>query len=96
MSSQPASRDPDGAGGPDALRRLPWLSPGWARALLMYTGLAALFYLPILLGLRTFPDGDFTQHFLPFSQYLQRELLAGRLPVWNPHAYAGHPFLADV
>ncbi len=96
MSSQPASRDPDGAGGPDALRRLPWLSPGWARALLMYTGLAALFYLPILLGLRTFPDGDFTQHFLPFSQYLQRELLAGRLPVWNPHSYAGHPFLADV
>ena len=81
---------------PTAWRSLEWLSPGWLRALLMYAGLAALFYLPILLGLRTFPDGDFTHHFLPFSQYFQRELLAGRLPVWNPHTYAGHPFLADV
>jgi hypothetical protein len=62
----------------------------------MYAGLAALFHLPILLGLRTFPDGDFTHHFLPFSQFFQREVLAGRLPIWNPHTYAGHPFLADV
>ncbi len=62
----------------------------------MYAGLAALFHLPILLGLRTFPDGDFTHHFLPFSQFLQREALAGRLPIWNPYTYAGHPFLADV
>ena len=96
MSSQPPRRDPDGAVMPDAPRRSPWLSPGWRRALVMYIGLAALFYMPILLGLRTFPDGDFTHHFLPFSQYLQRELLAGRLPLWNQHTYAGHPFLADV
>ncbi|MEZ4656019.1 MAG: glycosyltransferase family 39 protein [Caldilineaceae bacterium] len=58
--------------------------------------LAALFYAPILLGLRTFPDGDFTHHFLPFSLVQRQEFLAGRLPVWNPYTYAGHPFLADV
>lgn len=58
--------------------------------------LASLFYAPLLLGLRTFPDGDFTHHFLPFSLYQQRELAAGHLPVWNPYTYAGHPFLADV
>ncbi len=58
--------------------------------------LAALFYAPLLLGLRTFPDGDFTHHFLPFSLFQQHELRAGRLPVWNPYTYAGHPFLADV
>jgi len=62
-----------------------------------YLGLAALFYAPILLGMRSFPDGDFTHHFLPFSLFQQSEWLAGRwLPVWNPYTYAGHPFLADV
>ena len=62
-----------------------------------YLLLAALFYAPILLGLRTFPDGDFTHHFLPFNLFQQSEWLAGRwLPVWNPYTYGGHPFLADI
>jgi hypothetical protein len=64
--------------------------------LLILLGLTAFFYAPILLGLRTFPDGDFTHHFLPFSLFQQQELLAGRLPLWNPYTYSGHPFLADV
>jgi hypothetical protein len=58
--------------------------------------LAALLWLPQLLGLRSFPDGDFTHHFLPFSLFQQQELLAGRLPLWNPYTYAGHPFFADA
>ncbi len=61
-----------------------------------YLALSLLFYAPIVLGLRTFPDGDFTHHFLPFSLFQQSELLAGRLPVWNPYTYGGHPFLADI
>lgn len=65
-------------------------------ALLLIGWLAAFFYAPVLLGLRTFPDGDFTHHFLPFSLFQQQELLAGRLPLWNPYTYSGHPFLADV
>lgn len=66
------------------------------QALLILLGLTAFFYAPLLLGLRTFPDGDFTHHFLPFSLFQQQELLAGRLPLWNPYTYSGHPFLADV
>ena len=74
----------------------PRLNPD-ARALLGYlAALAVLFYLPLLLGLRTFPNGDFNQHFLPFSLFQRSEILAGRLPLWNPYTYAGHPFLADV
>jgi len=61
-----------------------------------YLLLAALFYLPLLLGLRTFPDGDFTHHFLPFSLFQQEALRNGQLPLWNPHTYSGHPFLADT
>jgi hypothetical protein len=72
-----------------------WFDAGWAVALL-FALLALLFYLPIVLGLRTFPDGDFTHHFLSFSWFFQSEILDGRLPVWAPFTYAGHPFLADV
>ncbi|CAN5702909.1 hypothetical protein BH10CHL1_BH10CHL1_21530 [soil metagenome] len=61
-----------------------------------YALLTILFYAPLLLGLRTFPDGDFTHHFLPFSLFQQQALLAGQLPVWNPYTYSGHPFLADT
>lgn len=74
-----------------ALRRRPH-----ARALLGYLALAAAFYAPILLGLRWFPTGDFTDHFLPFNVFQRAELLAGRLPVWNPFTFSGHPFLADI
>ncbi len=63
---------------------------------LLYLLLAALFYAPLLLGLRTFPDGDFTHHFLPFSLFQQAALRAGQLPLWNPYTYSGHPFLADT
>lgn len=65
-------------------------------ALLAFLGLAALFYAPLLLGWRTFPDGDFTFHFLPFALFQREALHAGQLALWNPYTYAGHPFLADT
>ena len=64
--------------------------------LLGFVGLSALFYSPHLLGLRTFPDGDFTHHFLPFSLFQKEALFATQLPLWNPYTYSGHPFLADI
>lgn len=66
------------------------------RALVLFLGLAAFFYAPVLLGVHTFPDGDFTHHFLPFTLFFQKELQNARLPLWNPYTYSGHPFLADV
>ena len=69
---------------------------GLTFAVFVFVALGALFYAPVLSGLRTFPDGDFTHHFLPFSLFQQQEMLAGRLPIWNPYTYGGHPFLADV
>jgi hypothetical protein len=65
-------------------------------AFLGLLGLAALFYLPLLLGLRTFADGDFTHHFLPFSLFQHAALRGLTLPLWNPYTYGGHPFLADI
>lgn len=63
---------------------------------LLYLGLALFFYAPLVVGWRTFPDGDFTHHFLPFSLLQQAALRAGELPLWNPYTYSGHPFLADT
>lgn len=54
------------------------------------------FYLPLLLGTHTFPDGDFTHHFLPFSLFRTQAMRALHLPIWNPATYSGHPFLADT
>ena len=86
-----------GRGEPAAGRSRLFLTTNWdLRALLCFLALSALFYAPQLLGLRTFPDGDFTHHFLPFNLLQQRDLLAGRLPLWNLYTYSGHPFLADV
>lgn len=65
-------------------------------ALAGYALLVALFNAPLLLGQHTFPGGDFTNQFLHFHRLLRDELLAGRLPVWNPYTFAGHPYLADV
>ncbi|MFN8489188.1 MAG: hypothetical protein U0350_16495 [Caldilineaceae bacterium] len=70
--------------------RLDWLALGG------FALLTILFYAPLLLGLRTFPDGDFTHHFLPFSLFQQQALLARQLPLWDPYTYSGHPFLADT
>lgn len=64
-------------------------------ALLAYIGLTAIFFLPTLTGRRTFPAGDFTTLYLPYSTFFRTELFFRRLPIWNPYAYAGHPFLAD-
>lgn len=69
--------------------------PHWA-ALLSLMAAAILFYAPLLLGVATFPAGDFTDHFLPFSRFQLAALQQGQLPVWNPATYSGHPFLADT
>jgi len=60
-----------------------------------YLFLVILFYSPILSTWRTFPAGDFSEHFFTSASFLHHELLHGRLPVWNPYVHAGHPFLAD-
>lgn len=43
-----------------------------------------------------FPDGDFIDQFYNFAVFEAKAFKDGRLPLWNPYTYAGHPFLADV
>ena len=43
-----------------------------------------------------FPSGDFVDQFYVFEVFEARQLLVGHLPLWNPYAFGGHPFLADI
>lgn len=39
---------------------------------------------------------DLVTQYYPQRIFLARELLAGRLPLWNPYLFAGTPFLAEA
>ena len=43
-----------------------------------------------------FTDGDFVDQFFAFARYETERFVAGELPLWNPFAYAGSPFWADI
>jgi len=66
----------------------------------LQAGLAFLFYwrvtAPNPADRATFPSGDFIHQFYGFTVFESKEWWAGRLPLWNPYAFSGHPFLADV
>ena len=65
--------------------------------------LAATLGIVLLLGWATWPviagrlpeNLDLLLQFAPNATFLQREVTAGRLPLWNPYVGAGVPFLAD-
>lgn len=45
---------------------------------------------------QSYPDGDFYGQFHAFATYEHDRLWAGEIPLWNPHNFGGHPFLADI
>jgi hypothetical protein len=40
--------------------------------------------------------GDLAGFLFPTYRFAAAELAAGRLPLWNPHLYAGAPFIGDI
>ncbi len=77
----------------------PWSRLDWL-IILVFAALIILFYWRILTpnpaDRQSFPPGDFYFQFWAFTTFEVRELSAGRLPLWNPYAFAGSPFWADV
>jgi hypothetical protein len=71
-----------------------------ALAALLLAGLCVLFFwriiTPSIEDRGYVPSGDFVDQFYVFRVFEARQLLAGRLPLWNPYTYGGHPFLADI
>ncbi len=62
--------------------------------------LTAFFFWRILtpdpVNQRAFPAGDFTYQFYAYQSYAASEIAQGRLPLWIPYVYGGHPFAADI
>ena len=60
----------------------------------------ALFFLfwfgELYLGDGTFYGRDYTWSFVPQKAYVARALEQGRIPLWSPELYSGHPILADL
>ncbi len=42
------------------------------------------------------PQLDVIQQYFPWRIYASEQLRAGILPLWNPHAYCGQPFVGNV
>lgn len=61
---------------------------------LLFAAAAALLLGPLLLG-GTHYMGDVLRSFQPWLSFAAQELQAGRLPLWNPYAACGEPFLAN-
>jgi hypothetical protein len=40
------------------------------------------------------PSGDYAALHLPLAQFAREELMAGRMPLWNPYVACGHPLHA--
>jgi len=58
---------------------------------------AVLFFWPVVSGHAWLPKGggDSVSYLFPMYRYAADSLRAGTIPFWNPHQYAGAPFLAD-
>ncbi len=77
---------------------LPWTRRDSLVALALLL-LPLLFFQPLmgLVGGRQYlAEGDFIDQFMAFAGFAVRELADGRLPLWNPYAYGGAPFWADI
>lgn len=68
-------------------------SPFLAVALLTLLWLALFF--PLLLGGRALFFGDIGLYFVPQLAFQRGELLAGRVPLWNPYILCGTPFVGN-
>lgn len=57
--------------------------------------LTVIFFWEQLVGNSFFWE-DFVEYVLPVQTFAARELAKGNLPFWNPYAFVGMPFLADI
>jgi hypothetical protein len=65
--------------------------------LLVLVSVTALFHRQIVFAppSHLLATADIERYFLPIHEYIKSELLAGRVPLWNPYIYAGTPLAAN-
>jgi hypothetical protein len=72
-----------------------WRRRAPALAFLALTTL--IFFWPVVLGRGWIPrgGGDSVSFIYPMYRFIAHSLWQGEIPLWNPHQYAGAPFIAD-
>ena len=69
--------------------------PGGA-AVVLFLGLAALFFDRVLFRGEAFFSRDVAPFFYPMKHFLASTVRAGQLPLWNPWVAGGEPFFASL
>lgn len=87
-----ASSNPSSTSAPPACG-LCWLTTG--RFAIALAGLVFLLHPDVLLGWNSFYARDFLSFGYPLAHYSQASWRSGAIPLWNPHNFAGLPFLAQ-
>jgi hypothetical protein len=64
-------------------------------AMLVYFGLAFLFFFPALIPGQGIFGTDYLAGTVPIHEFIAQELRSGRLPKWIPHLYGGLPVFAN-
>jgi len=65
------------------------------KALLLFAGMAGLFFYKILLG-EAWLWEDMMYFSYPVRVFAATSMAMGHLPLWNPYTFSGMPFLADI
>ncbi|MEM7112546.1 MAG: YfhO family protein [Chloroflexota bacterium] len=75
--------------------RKPW--HGDLAAVSFLAILVIIFFWPVVAGQAWIPHGggDLVSLLYPMYRFAAQSLQAGQMPLWNPHLYAGVPFIAD-
>lgn len=58
--------------------------------------LPLIYFFPAVIGRRILTIGDGWSYSLPVRIFIGRMLAQGSFPLWNPHIFAGTPFLASI
>ncbi|HPP39718.1 MAG TPA: hypothetical protein PK498_05435 [Candidatus Kapabacteria bacterium] len=67
----------------------------WYVAIGLFAITTAIFFWEHLFG-NAYLWEDFAEYVYPVQTFAAREFAQGRIPLWNPFAFAGMPFLADL
>ncbi|MCX8054881.1 MAG: YfhO family protein [Ignavibacteria bacterium] len=67
----------------------------WYIAIGVFLLTTAIFFWEHLFG-SAYLWEDFAEYIYPVQTFAAREFAQGRIPLWNPFAFAGMPFLADL
>jgi hypothetical protein len=63
--------------------------------LLLFAAAALLLFLDAVVAHRIYFQDDTVTYYLPLAQRIDEALGTGRLPLWTPYLFGGHPLFAD-